>query len=91
MNLDDLRRELAQVGMRPRRADRIVTEFEDHLASNPDAPLGEPEAIARQFANELGTGLARRASFRAFLCWRSQVAWSARRSSGFRRRAVSTT
>ena len=67
MNLDDLRRELAQVGIRPRRADRIVTEFEDHLASNPDAPLGEPEAIARQFANELGTGLARRASFRAFL------------------------
>jgi hypothetical protein len=68
MNLDDLRRELAQVGIRARRADRIVTEFEDHLASNPDASLGEPKAIARQFADELGTSLARRAAFRAFLC-----------------------
>ena len=67
MNLDDLRRELAHVGIRGRRAGRIVTEFEDHLASNPEAPLGEPQAIARQFADELGTSLARRAAFRAFL------------------------
>lgn len=67
MNLGDLQRELAQVGIPARRSDRIVTEFEDHLASDPDAPLGEPKAIARQFADELGTSLARRAAFRAFL------------------------
>lgn len=67
MNLGDLQRELAQVGIRGRRSDRIVTEFRDHLASNPDAYLGEPHAIARQFADELGTGFARRAAVRTFL------------------------
>jgi hypothetical protein len=68
MNLEELQRELSQVGIHGRRARRIVTEFDDHLASNPDADLGAPRAIARQFADELGTSLARRAAFRAFLC-----------------------
>jgi hypothetical protein len=67
MNLKEFQRELAQVGIRGRLAGRIVTEFEDHLACDPDANLGEPKAIARQFADELGTSLARRAAFRAFL------------------------
>jgi hypothetical protein len=44
-----------------------VAEFEDHLACDPSANLGEPRALARQFADELGTSLARRAAFRACL------------------------
>ena len=67
MNLDELRRELAQVGIRGRLGDRIVSEFADHLACDPDADLGEPRALARQFADELGTSLARRAALRTFL------------------------
>ena len=67
MNLDELQRELAQVGIRGRLAHRIVTEFADHLACDPDADLGEPRALARQFADELGTSLARRAAFRTFV------------------------
>lgn len=62
----DLSRELAAVGIGGRLRSRIVAEFDDHLACNPDAQLGDPKAIARQFADELGTTRARRAAFVSF-------------------------
>jgi hypothetical protein len=62
----DLHRELTEVGITgPLRA-RILTEFDDHLRSDPDADLGSPPMLARQFANQLGTSRARRAAFWAF-------------------------
>ena len=40
------------------RTKRIVAEFADHLASDPGSEerLGSPAALARQFADEVGTG-----------------------------------
>jgi hypothetical protein len=64
--LDDLSRELGAVGIGGARRRRIVREFADHLSCDPAAQLGAPGALARQFADELGTGLARRAAFVAF-------------------------
>ena len=64
--LDQLGTALSQAGIRgPRRA-RILTEFADHLASDPEADLGDPRGIATQFADELGTSWARGAAFTAF-------------------------
>jgi hypothetical protein len=65
--LDDLDAELARAGIRGAHRERIVTEFADHLSCNQDADLGDPAAIATQFADELGTGFARTAAFQAFL------------------------
>lgn len=59
--IDELDRELRAVGVPARRRRRITLELEDHLACDPDADLGDPRALARQFADELGTALARRA------------------------------
>jgi hypothetical protein len=64
--IDELGRELAAVGIRGRHRDRILSEFADHLRCDPDAELGEPRALAAQFADELGTHAARRAAFQAF-------------------------
>jgi hypothetical protein len=64
VNVEQLRRELSCVRIRGRLASRILAEFEDHLSIDPDADLGEPRAIARQFADELGTSLARSAALR---------------------------
>jgi hypothetical protein len=64
--LRTLSAELTQVGIRGALRRRIVTEFADHLESDPDADLGFPHALARQFADELGTLRARTAAFRAF-------------------------
>jgi hypothetical protein len=64
--LETLDGELAAVGIRGRRRARIVAEFADHLDCDPQARLGEPSDLARQFADELGTTLARRAAFVAF-------------------------
>lgn len=61
--LDD---ELAAAGIPSRRRRRIVAEFTDHLAEDPDADLGSPGELARQFADELGTRLARGTAYRAF-------------------------
>lgn len=61
--LDALRDELTAVGIGRRRRARIITEFADHLQCDPNAQLGEPSPLARQFADELGTTLARRAAF----------------------------
>jgi hypothetical protein len=64
MNVDQLRYELRRSRIGRRLAGRIVAEFEDHLAVDPDASLGEPRDLARQFADELGTDLARSAAIR---------------------------
>lgn len=58
--IDELGRELAAVGIRGRRRDRILAEFADHLVCDPDAELGEPHELAAQFANELASTAARR-------------------------------
>lgn len=61
-----LSRELRAVGIRGRRRTRILTEIADHMACDADAELGEPDQLARQFADELGTSLARRAALGVF-------------------------
>jgi hypothetical protein len=61
-----LAHELAAAGIGGARRRRIVAEIEDHLASDPGAQLGDAAALARQFADELGTRQARRAAFSAF-------------------------
>jgi hypothetical protein len=58
--------ELRRVGLRGRLRTRILDEFADHLACDPDAQLGEPAALARQFADEVGSARARRAAVVAF-------------------------
>jgi hypothetical protein len=65
--IDELDRELATFGVPARRRRRIRLEFEDHLACDPNADLGDPRALARQFADGLGTAYARRAGFAVFL------------------------
>jgi hypothetical protein len=62
-----LPRELAAVGISGRLRARILAEFDDHLASDPQADLGNPRELARQFADELGTSRARRAAVRSFV------------------------
>jgi hypothetical protein len=64
--VDSLEVELAATGMPARRRARIVAEFSDHLHENPEAELGAPRDLARQFADELGTRLARSTAYRAF-------------------------
>lgn len=64
MNVDQLRLELRRSRVGGRLAGRIVAEFEDHLAVDPEADLGDPRHLARQFADELGTSLARSAAIR---------------------------
>jgi hypothetical protein len=65
--LSELDAELARAGIRGGRRQRIVAEFADHFGCDPDADLGDPGALAAQFADELGTSFARTAAFRAFL------------------------
>jgi hypothetical protein len=65
--LDELDRELAAARIPGARRRRIVAELADHLRSDPDAPLGEPHALARRFADELGTARSLRAGFGIFL------------------------
>jgi hypothetical protein len=67
--LDQLELELRRTGIPAGRKRRIVAEFADHLASDPDCEerLGSPDALARQFADELGTVYARRAGYAIFL------------------------
>jgi hypothetical protein len=64
--LNALETELGKAGIPARRRRRIVAEFAEHLHEDPAAELGPPEELARQFADELGTRLARAAAFRAF-------------------------
>jgi hypothetical protein len=65
--LTELDSELARAGIRGGRRKRIVAEFVDHFGCDPDADLGDPAALAAQFADELGTSFARTAALRAFL------------------------
>jgi hypothetical protein len=64
--VDSLEVELIAAGIPERRRARIVAEFSDHLLENPEAKLGAPRDLARQFADELGTRLARGTAYRAF-------------------------
>lgn len=64
--LNDLESELQAIGIPLGRRQRIVTEFADHLHEDPSAKLGAPKELARQFADELGTRLARTSALRAF-------------------------
>lgn len=57
---------LRDAGIHGGRRARILMEFEEHLLSNPDADLGDPRELAAQFADELGSDLARSAAIRAF-------------------------
>lgn len=65
--IDELGRELAAVGIRGRRRDRILAEFADHLACDPAAQLGDPHELAVQFADELASTAARRNAAWGFL------------------------
>jgi hypothetical protein len=65
--IDALDAELREVGIGKRRRRRIVAEFRDHLRCDPAADLGDPYAIAHQFASELGTQQTRAAAIRGFL------------------------
>jgi hypothetical protein len=64
--LDALESELKATGIPPKRRTRILTEFSEHLHEDGHAQLGDPRNLARQFADELGTRLARASAFRAF-------------------------
>ena len=66
--LDELELKLKETGIPAGRRRRIVAELADHLASDPGSEerLGAPGALARQFADELGTVYARRAGYAAF-------------------------
>jgi hypothetical protein len=64
--IEELRRELTAVGIRGRQRDRILAEFADHLACNPDAELGDPQTLAAQFADELAIHSARRSALWTF-------------------------
>ncbi len=63
---DDLGRELTGVGIRGPLRGRILAEVTDHLQCDPHAALGSPNALARQFADELGTARTRRAVWAGF-------------------------
>jgi len=65
--LERLAGELHAVGIGRRAARRILDEFADHLASDPQAELGDPQLIAGRFSDELGTSQARAAAMRAFV------------------------
>jgi hypothetical protein len=64
--LDAFESELRQAGIPARRRARILAEFADHLHENPEAELGAPRDLARQFRDELGTRLARQTALWAF-------------------------
>jgi hypothetical protein len=64
--IEELRRELTAVGIRGRQRDRILAEFADHLACDPEAELGEPRTLATQFADELAIDSARHSALWTF-------------------------
>jgi hypothetical protein len=69
MNADYLKKlgeELRAVGIRGRLSRRILVEFADHLACDPDAQLGSPPELASQFADTIGTSRARRGALATF-------------------------
>jgi hypothetical protein len=64
--LDEFDSELTRAGIPGRRRVRIVAEFADHLHEDPQAELGTPHELAREFADQMGTRLARVTAYRAF-------------------------
>ncbi|HEX4011470.1 MAG TPA: hypothetical protein VHX62_15730 [Solirubrobacteraceae bacterium] len=62
----ELRRRLTALGITGSLRGRIVDEIADHLECDPDADLGDPAALARQFADELGSVRARTAALAGF-------------------------
>ena len=67
--LAELDHELQLAGLPGGRRRRIIDEFDDHLRCDPTAVerLGDPAVLARRFADELGSALARRAAFSLFV------------------------
>jgi hypothetical protein len=65
--IDQLGRELLAVGIHGRQRDRILAEFADHLACDPEAQLGEPQVLAQQFADEYASDNARLTAFATFV------------------------
>lgn len=61
-----LERELTAAGITGERRARILDEFADHLSVDPTADLGEPGALARRFADEVGSAQALQAAIAAF-------------------------
>jgi hypothetical protein len=61
-----LGRELTAVGISGRLRRRILAEIADHLATDPEAQLGDPAPLASQFADELGTARALTAAVAGF-------------------------
>lgn len=64
--LEEFDSELTRAGIPGRRRARILAEFADHLAEDPQAELGTPQELAREFADQMGTHLARVTAYRAF-------------------------
>lgn len=61
-----LSRELTAVGISGQLRRRILDEIGDHLSCDPGAPLGEPRALAGDFADVIGTARAKTAALAAF-------------------------
>ena len=64
--LDEFDSELTRAGIPSRSRVRILAEFADHLHEDPQAELGKPHELAREFADQMGTRLARVTAYRAF-------------------------
>jgi len=52
-----LSRELTAVGISGQLRRRILDEVGDHLSCDPEAALGEPRALAGDFADVVGTAV----------------------------------
>jgi hypothetical protein len=65
--VNDLRAQLARVGIRGRLARRIELELADHARCDPDAQLGDARMIADRFAVELRVPRTRRVTFHGFI------------------------
>jgi hypothetical protein len=61
-----LARELTALGISGSLRRRILDEIGDHLSCDPDAVLGEPEELAHDFADVVGTARAKTAAVAAF-------------------------
>lgn len=64
--VSELGRQLNAVGISGRLRRRILDEIGDHLACEPEAELGDPAQLARQFADEVGTARALKAAITGF-------------------------
>jgi hypothetical protein len=61
-----LARELIALGISGRLRRRILDEIADHLSCDPQASLGEPRELARDFADVIGSARAKTAALAAF-------------------------